>query len=289
MIINMNGAKAPETPSPVLQEKTVTPETLPTVIGADEGYDGLSQVTVNPDSQLKAENIRSGKTIFGVTGAFTGETIMTGGLDMENTVCSITTIGNSYVTGRWIITLDDIMYSTCVYTGEPAKPSEGEYSSITNYLASIRDGVTDYGFSNADGYRMNAGSYAPSNVYTFTNIHFEHAAQSYTTLFMSPHAESGKRLKGTFGMVFILGSEVSANQKTYNYSIKMTGSESYTPPTVDIDCVLGESNTMGKPITFEIPAFTFDCNAYYYYSSFKPVNNRVGLTLMLYPIKAVVS
>ena len=75
MIINMNGAKAPETPSPVLQEKTVTPETLPTVIGADEGYDGLSQVTVNPDSQLKAENIRSGKMIFGVEGAFVGETI----------------------------------------------------------------------------------------------------------------------------------------------------------------------------------------------------------------------
>lgn len=73
MIINMNGAKAPETPSSVLQEKTVTPETLPTVIGADEGYDGLSQVTVNPDAQLKAENIRSGKTIFGVAGAFTGE------------------------------------------------------------------------------------------------------------------------------------------------------------------------------------------------------------------------
>ena len=73
----MNGAKAPETPSSVLQEKTVTPETLPTVIGADEGYDGLSQVTVNPDSQLKAENIRSGKTIFGVTGAFAGEPVYT--------------------------------------------------------------------------------------------------------------------------------------------------------------------------------------------------------------------
>lgn len=68
----MNGAKAPETPSPVLQEKTVTPETLPTVVGADEGYDGLSQVTVNPDTNLKAENIRSGKTIFGVGGTFEG-------------------------------------------------------------------------------------------------------------------------------------------------------------------------------------------------------------------------
>lgn len=77
MIINMNGAKAPETPSPTLQEKTVTPETLPTVIGADEGYDGLSQVTVNPDAQLKAENIRSGKSIFGVEGAFVGDEVHT--------------------------------------------------------------------------------------------------------------------------------------------------------------------------------------------------------------------
>ena len=72
MIINMNGAKAPQTPSPVLQEKTITPETLPTVVGADDGYDGLSQVTVNPDTNLKAENIRSGKTIFGVDGTFAG-------------------------------------------------------------------------------------------------------------------------------------------------------------------------------------------------------------------------
>ena len=81
MIINMNGAKAPETPSPVLQEKTITPETLPTVIGADEGYDGLSQVTVNPDTNLKPTNIRSGKTIFGVNGTFTGETIIESGHD----------------------------------------------------------------------------------------------------------------------------------------------------------------------------------------------------------------
>lgn len=82
MIINMNGAKAPETPSSVLQEKTVTPETLPTVIGPDAGYDGLTQVTVNPDAQLKAENIRSGKTIFGVAGAFTGEVSYVDELDI---------------------------------------------------------------------------------------------------------------------------------------------------------------------------------------------------------------
>lgn len=86
MIINMNGAKAPQTPSPVLQEKTVTPQTLPTVIGADEGYTGLSQVTVNPDTNLKAENIRSGKTIFGVGGSFAGETVYSNDIDVTELI-----------------------------------------------------------------------------------------------------------------------------------------------------------------------------------------------------------
>ena len=81
MIINMNGAKAPETPSPVYQEKTVTPETLPTVIGPDEGYDGLSQVTVNPDAQLKSENIKYGQTVFGVVGSY-GRQFVGGNIDV---------------------------------------------------------------------------------------------------------------------------------------------------------------------------------------------------------------
>ena len=80
MIINMNGTSAGGSGA-VLQSKTVTPESLPVVIGPDAGYDGLSQVTINRDSQLKAENIRSGKTIFGVNGTYTG-----GGstLELEN-------------------------------------------------------------------------------------------------------------------------------------------------------------------------------------------------------------
>ena len=93
----MNGAKAPETPSPILQEKTVTPETLPTVIGADEGYTGLSQVTVNPDAQLIPTNIRSGKTIFGVDGTFVGEPVYTGGLDNTKLMSVARSLGGSEV------------------------------------------------------------------------------------------------------------------------------------------------------------------------------------------------
>lgn len=100
----MNGAKAPETPSPTLQEKTVTPETLPTVIGADEGYDGLSQVTVNPDAQLKAENIRSGKTVFGVEGSFVGEPQPAEQLPLSYYVSSWPASSNNIIP---IVTLDN--------------------------------------------------------------------------------------------------------------------------------------------------------------------------------------
>ena len=117
----MNGAKAPETPSPVLQEKTVTPETLPTVIGADEGYDGLSQVTVNPDAQLKAENIRSGKSIFGVTGTFIGEPQPAEQLPLDYYVSSWPTAGNDIIP---IITLNNsanTQYTTKIPTYSPSQ------------------------------------------------------------------------------------------------------------------------------------------------------------------------
>ena len=120
MIINMNGAKAPETPSPVLQEKTVTPETLPTVIGPDEGYDGLSQVTVNPDAQLKAENIRSGKSIFGVTGVFEGVAVPT------PMPYGSTLLGGSMHANKILISANDNVSLTL-----------GDYSGPMNYMDSF--------------------------------------------------------------------------------------------------------------------------------------------------------
>ena len=60
------------TPTPSLQAKTVTPAKNPQVIAPDSGYDGLSRVAVRGDGNLVADNIKSGVSIFGVTGNYAG-------------------------------------------------------------------------------------------------------------------------------------------------------------------------------------------------------------------------
>ena len=69
-------------PEPTLQNKTVTPTTEQQTVTADTGKDGLGTVTVNAvtaaiDSNIKAENIKSGVTILGVEGTYTGESTET--------------------------------------------------------------------------------------------------------------------------------------------------------------------------------------------------------------------
>ena len=54
--------------SPTLQSRTVTPSSSTQYITPQSGYDGLSQVTVSGDSNLVSSNIKSGVSIFGVSG-----------------------------------------------------------------------------------------------------------------------------------------------------------------------------------------------------------------------------
>lgn len=69
----VNIAGVTGTYAPTLQSKVSTPTSFPMTINPDGGYDGMSKVTVNSPSNLTAGNIRSGVSIAGVTGTYTGE------------------------------------------------------------------------------------------------------------------------------------------------------------------------------------------------------------------------
>jgi hypothetical protein len=76
-IANITAVVGSIAPDPTLENKTVTPATAEQTITASEGYDGLGTVTVNAvtaaiDENIVAENIKSGVTILGVTGSYTG-------------------------------------------------------------------------------------------------------------------------------------------------------------------------------------------------------------------------
>ena len=56
--------------SPTLQSRTVTPSSSQQTIYPQSGYDALSSVIVNGDSNLISSNIKSGTSIFGVSGSY---------------------------------------------------------------------------------------------------------------------------------------------------------------------------------------------------------------------------
>lgn len=70
-VVGTYEATAPEIK---LQQKSVLLDGESVAVTPDDGYDGLSQVSVGWDSRCSPENIRSGVTMFGVTGTFVGET-----------------------------------------------------------------------------------------------------------------------------------------------------------------------------------------------------------------------
>lgn len=69
MPVQVFGARS----SPQLQTKTIIPSASTQYVTPSIGYDGLSQVIVNGDSNLVSNNIKSGVNIFGVAGSYSSQ------------------------------------------------------------------------------------------------------------------------------------------------------------------------------------------------------------------------
>lgn len=103
-----------------LQAKTVTPTSQSQTISADSGYDAISEVLVQGDSNLISSNIASGVSIFGVVGTFAGGENLKSFIEQHGTMTSfsnseVSTIGTGAF--AYCSSLTTVNFPSCTSIG----------------------------------------------------------------------------------------------------------------------------------------------------------------------------
>ena len=199
-----------------LQAKTVTPTSQSQTISADSGYDAISEVLVQGDSNLIGSNIASGVSIFGVVGTFAGGG---GGDDLKNFIEQHGTITS--FTDSTISTIGQGAFACCyslTYVSLPSCTGSIEaYAfykclNLTTVNFSACTSIGSYAFANClklmtasfsactsiDGYAFNGcrslttisfpsckyiGSYAFSYCYNLTTASFPSCSIIFSSAF----------------------------------------------------------------------------------------------------------
>lgn len=140
-----------------LQAKTVTPTSQSQTISADSGYDAISEVLVQGDSNLISSNIASGVSIFGVVGTFTGGGNLKSFIEQHGTM---TSFSNSEVS-----TIGTGAFAYCTNLTTVSFPS---CTSIGNYAFQLCTRLTTASFPSC----KSIGSSAFAYCYSLTTANF---------------------------------------------------------------------------------------------------------------------
>lgn len=166
---------------PNLQNKTVTPGASQQIIQPDNGYNGLSSVTINGDANLIAENIKKDIEIFGISGIFEGN----GGSDLLIVGSGPPTsdVGSD---GQYYLYKEEISTSVSKYGIQIEKAGRDGDSNFTYWGARdidfvFTDGTDEYHLRNfTDAHCYYSRSYdstftqEDSNINGQTNAYQEH-------------------------------------------------------------------------------------------------------------------
>ena len=110
MALYLGNKKKAITVKNILQEKTVMPSSDIQTVTPDDGFDGLSKVTVYGDYKLVPENIKKDVTIFGVTGEYEEKPVsgekanVSAHISCKNIVTNFS-VGYSQVSGSTAVSL----------------------------------------------------------------------------------------------------------------------------------------------------------------------------------------
>ena len=242
----------------LLQSKTADPSTASQTVVPDSNYDGLSRVIVNAvtsdiDSNIAASNIKSGVTILGVEGTYSGGSTINNQDKTVNpsTNQQIITSDEGY-TGLGTVTVQP--YTLKSITVEPSIWPMTYYAQTVNGLKSVHvNGVTSSIDSNITAGNIKSGVtiLGVTGDYSGSSINNQDKTVNSSTVSQSITADNGYTGLGTVTVNPYTLDSKTVDSSTVSQTINSSadGLSSVTVNPYELDSKTVNSSTLSQTIT----------------------------------------